>query len=185
MAVSRTKRKSQHKNKNRAVIRSQLETAAELVTGYVKEWTRQEADRLLKTENTPLIVPTKTGWKIGRFEIVSKPQGYWTVLDHNKENPHDFSEKRSAILYSISIQTRRFNLARDIVIKDGYYAKLNTDHIYYEHCIRRAVKRGDMFTADSLRARSDDTKHKLEVAKNDLQKTLNQAKYIKIWDNLK
>ncbi len=182
MAVSHTKRKSQ--NKKKAVTSSQVEKVADLVTGYVKHWTRQEADRLLKTENTPLIVPTKTGWKIGRYEIITQSQGYWTVVDANKENPIDFAEKRSAILYCISHQTRRYSLAHDVLLKDQQYAKLNTDFIYYEYCIRRALKRGDMFSVDSLRARSDDTKHKLELAKNDLQKTLNQAKYIKIWDNL-
>jgi hypothetical protein len=182
MAGSRTKRK--YPNKNKAVIKSQLETAADLVSGYIKHWTRQEADRLLKTENTPLIVPTKTGWKVGRYEIITQSQGYWTVVDSNKENPLDFAEKRSAILYCISHQTRRYSLAHDVLLKDQQYAKLYTDHIYYEHCIRRALKRNDMFTVDALRARSDDTKHKLELAKNDLQKTLNQAKYIKIWDNL-
>lgn len=182
MAVSHTKRKSQ--NKKRAAVRAQIETAADLVSGYVKHWTRQEADRLLKTESTPLIVPTKTGWKIGRYEIVTQTQGYWTVFDSNKEHPLDFAEKRSAILYCISHQTRRYSLAQDVLLKDQHYAKLNTDYIYYEHCIRRASKRGDMFAVDALRARSDDTKHKLETARNDLQKTLNQAKYIKIWDTL-
>lgn len=182
MARSHTKRKYQ--NKNKAVIKSQLETAADLVTDYVKQWTRQEANRLLKTENTPLIVPTKTGWKIGRYEIITQSQGYWTVVDGNKEHPLDFAEKRSALLYCISHQTRRYSLAQDVLLKDQQYAKLNTDYTYYEYCIRRALKRNDMFSVDALRARSDDTKHKLELAKNDLQKTLNQAKYIKIWDNL-
>jgi hypothetical protein len=184
MAVSRTRKKFPNKKKA-PVTSQQMEKATDIVSGYVKHWAKEEANRLLKTENTPIIVPTKTGYKVGKFTLTRQPADYWIVTDINNEHPIAFAEKRAAVLYCINYQLRKFTTAQDILLKDQSFAKLNTDYMYYEHCIRQAVKRGDMFAVDVLKARSIDTKSKLEYARNELEKSLNQAKYIKIWDNQK
>jgi hypothetical protein len=184
MAASHTPKKFQNKKK-KPVTAQQVNTVTDLVTGYVKHWAKEEAQRLLHTEKVPIIVPTKTGYKVGKFTLTKQPADYWVVTDINGERPIDFAEKQSAVLYCISYQLNKFTTAHDILTKDQAFAKLNTDYMYYEHCIRQAVKRQDMFTVDMLRARSHDTKCKLDYARNELQKSLNQAKYIKIWDNRK
>lgn len=184
MAASHTRKKFQNKKKS-PISSQEMERATDIVSGYVKHWAKEEANRLLKTEETPIIVPTKTGYKVGRFTVTKQPADFWTVTDVNNERPIDFAEKRSAVLYCVTYQLRKFTTAQSILLKDQTFAKLNTDYMYYEHCIRQAVKRGDMFAVDVLRARSADTKSKLDFARIELEKSLNQAKYIKIWDNRK
>jgi hypothetical protein len=181
MAVSHTPRKSQ--NKKKKVSPQQIDKVADLVSGYVKIWAKSEANRLLNTEQVPLIIPTKTGYKVGRFNVELHPGPCWIVTDYHGEKPLHFAEKRAAVLYCIHYQLRKFKQAEDVLLQDRTFAKLHNDFICYVHSIKMAVKRGDMFAVDVAIARRDETKHKLEVARNDLQKTLNQAKYIKIWDN--
>jgi hypothetical protein len=185
MAESHTRKKSTTSHKKRPYTVKQLNAVTDLVSDYLTQWTKEESRRLLHTESTPLIISVKNGYKVGRFNITVNPGQVWTVTDINNEKPIDFAEKRSAVLYCILYQTKNYIQAQNILIKDQTYSKLHTDFLYYEHCIRRAIKRGDMFVVDVTVARYGDTKHKLEVAKNDLQKTLNQAKYIKIWENRK
>lgn len=183
MAVSLTPKKSPNKKKKKGVTPQQINKVTDLVSGYVKHWAKAEATRLLNTENVPLIIPTQTGYKVGRFAVNLQTGPAWIVTDHHGEKPLYFAEKRAAVLYCIHHQMRKFKQAEDVLHQDQTFAKLHNDFICYEHSIKKAVKRGDMFAVDVAVARRDETKHKLELARNDLQKTLNQAKYIKIWDN--
>ena len=160
---------------------AQVETATELASELIKHWARDEANRILNIE--PVIVPFKGGYKVGKFTVTSQSLAHWIVTDQFGDTKLEFAEKRAAVLYCILYQLNKYNQAQDLYKQDKTYAKLHTDFVYYEHCIRRAVKRKDMFTVDVIIARREDTKCKLEVAKNDLQKTLTRAKYIKIWDN--
>lgn len=160
---------------------AQVETATELASELIKHWARDEANRILSAE--PVIVQFKGGYKVGKFTVTNQSLAHWIVTDQFGDKKIDFAEKRAAVLYCILFQLNKYNQAQNLLAQDQTYAKLHNDFIYYEHCIRRAAKRKDMFTVDVTVARREDTKHKLEIAKNDLQKTLTRAKYIKIWDN--
>lgn len=179
MVASRTRKKSKIKATPDQLATA--EAAVNIASEFVKLWIKEESKKILSYD--PVIIPTKTGYRVGKFNVAMIATQHWQVTDQFNEHPLSFSEKRSAVLYCILYQLNRYNKAQDVLQLDQAYSKLYTDFVYYEHCIRKALKRSDMFTVDVTVARRDETKHKLEIAKNDLQKTLSQAKYIKIWDN--
>lgn len=180
MAASRTKRKL---STEQQLAASTLEVAAEIASQYIKEWTQQEARRLLKTQ--PLIVPTSWGYQVGRFKVKKLKHGHWIVQTEYNELISTFTGRRSAILYSVLHQIGRYHKAKEILHCDSAVSKLEADLAHYTHSIKRATERNDYITVDVVSARYYDTQHKLSQAQNDLEKSLNQAKYVKVWEKHK
>ena len=180
MAASRTKRKL---NAEQQVAASTLEVAADIASQYIKEWAQQEARKLLKTQ--PLIVPASWGYQVGRFKVSRLRSGQWSVQNEYNELINNFTSRRSAILYSVLYQIGRFAASKEILQCDQTVGKLEADMAHYAHSIKRATERNDYVTVDVVSARYYDTQHKLSQARNDLEKSLNQAKYVKVWEKHK
>jgi hypothetical protein len=67
---------------------------------------------------------------------------------------------------------------------DTAVSKLEMDQEYYQHTIRLNLKKQNYFKADLANFRYLDCKIKLQVAKTELQKTINTAKYLKVQEQL-
>lgn len=175
MAKSRTRK---NPITNGQVVEAMV--AVDLAAQYVKTWTKNETRKLIKSE--PLIIPTKDGWQVGKHSVKQATAG-WQLLNDFNETVDTFSCKQSAVTYSLLFQTGRLNQAQKLLRNDTKLSKLTQDKIYYVHHRNRAIKRDDMFTVDVLDARITDNCILLDLAKIDLEKTLNQAKYLKgIWE---
>ena len=154
--------------------------AIDLAAEYVRKWTKTETRKLIKSE--PLLIPTKWGLQVGKYAIKSE-DNLWRVYNDFNENHFSFSSKRSATVFCLLSQTGRYNQAQNLYNQDTKVSKLVQDKTNYSHSKNRALKRKDMFAVDVLTARLTDTDILLNLAKIDLEKTLNQAKYLKgIWE---
>lgn len=157
-----------------------LKTASEIVTAYVKRWSKDEIQRLIKNNELPLI-PLKDGLQVGRQKIKLVAQN-WTLFNDYNEPLQNFTTKKSAALYSLLTQSRRYKSADEILGKDQKVSKLESDFQHYESMMRRAAKRKDYVTIDIIASRYYDAKIVLDLARNDLEKTLRMNKYLKVWE---
>jgi hypothetical protein len=154
--------------------------AVEAATEYVKSWTKTEAKKLLKSD--PIIITAKWGLQVGKYKIKFENL-VWNVYNEFDEVDNSFTSKKSATVYSLLTHTGRHNQARNLWLQDMKLSKLEQDKINYTYNKTHAIKRKDMFTVDVITARLTDNAIMLENAKIDLEKTLNQAKYLKgIWE---
>ncbi len=157
-----------------------LETAADIVSQYLKQWTKNEIRRLIHADTIPLI-PVGNSLQVGRHRV--KPRNkQWELCNDFSEVMESFTNKKSAVIYSILHQTHRFKSAEEILAKDKKLSKLETDFQHYDYSMRKAVARKDYMHIDVIASRYYDTKTVLEEARNDLEKTLRMNKYLKVWE---
>lgn len=175
MAKSRIKRKAVNKPQLTEVI-----AATEATSLYIGVWAKQEAERLLKKE--PIIIPTKNGFHVGKF-TVKNANHTWHVYNVWDEFVNAFSSKQSAVSWCILEHIGRIIQSRKLMDQDAKVSKYTQDQTNYYHSKQQAIKRGDYFAVDLSEARLAKVQSMLEDAKNDLEKTLNSAKYLKgIWE---
>lgn len=165
--------------------RKQIEQAADLTTRYLKEWTDRELQNLVINEKLPVCLPIgNRGFLIGRYKMLQINKDCWRVIDNNDEHLHDFGRKLSAVFYCLTTQLNKLNLAREILVADTKVSKLEVDQDYYTHSLRINLKKQDYFRADLAEMRYMQTKQQLSFAIEELEKTINIAKYLKVQERL-
>lgn len=183
MAKSRTVKKSKIKQQAENQVKAEMvETAANIVTAYVKSWAKDEVARIIYQEHVPLIVPVKNGVQVGRYRVTKNAHEMWLLANEFGETIELFVDKRSAVLYSILYQLKRYKSADTVLARDRKLSKVQADYQHYQHSMQRAIKRKDYPTIDVLAARYYDTQYLLAEAKNELEKTLRLNKYLKVWE---
>lgn len=174
MAKPRTKRKLSKSDLQEVVQKTE---AASLFIGV---WTKQETTRLLKSE--PIIIPTSWGFRIGKFSV-KQSKLYWVVTNDWGEHINSFTSKKSAVYWCILQSSGRLNQSQTLLEQDFRLGKYSQDQIIYLHHKQRAASKGDYFTVDVCNARLAANESLLGDAKEQLEKTLTSAKYLKgIWD---
>jgi hypothetical protein len=173
MAKSYTKRKTSPTVRDMAIV-------TDAASRYVHEWTRNETKSLLRTEL--LIIPADWGFQVGRYAVKSVDTA-WDVYDAFNVQIGTFTNKRSAITWCLLYQTQKYKQSQRLLEQDSRLNKLTQDQTRYFYSKQRALSRKDMFAVDLYTARILKNMRPLEEARNDLEKTLNSAKYNKgIWD---
>jgi hypothetical protein len=164
---------------------SQVEQAARATTEYLKAWTDRELQHLVQDEKIPVCLPIgDRGFLIGRYQMHSMGKHTWRVLDNNQEFVHDFSRKLSAVFYCLTTQLNKLNLARSILTADTAVGKLELDQDYYMYSIKNYTKKQDFFRVDLAKLRYIQAEHELVFANQELEKTINTAKYLKVQERL-
>lgn len=149
---------------------------------FLGEWTEHQVHALAINNKTPYIWPLgKSGYAIGNRRIMSD-HGYWQLQDTYHEKIHVFDDKLSAVFYSLCEQKGYTKLSESILLADSEVLKLKNDVIHYEASMDRAIKNKKSDSISIWQARLFDAKLKLKTARNQLQKSLTSAKYIKYWE---
>ena len=168
------------KKKMPIIAPKNVEAIAELAQQYVQHWTRTEAQKLVKHEL--LILPTKWGMQVGKHAVKNVGKT-WHVYNPFDELIDAFTSKQSAVTYCILEQTNRINMAAELRSQDTKLSKLLQDQNNYATRRVKAVKAVDTVRTDIIDARLSETASLLELAKENLEKTLIKAKYLKgIWE---
>lgn len=168
MVKSRTKRKSSDINVK------DVQNLAELASQYVRHWTKEQAQSIAKHEL--VIIPATWGYQVGKYSVREHNQT-WDVRNVFNESIKYFTSKRSAITWCILEQSNLLNTSNKLLAQDTKLSKLIQDAANYNYTKQAAIKKRDLFTVDVLNARLAETSVLLESAKNELEKTLNSAKY--------
>jgi len=151
-----------------------------MASKYVSSWTKTEAQKLIKSEL--VIIPAKWGYQVGKYSVKNQTNS-WFVYNEWNELIKEFSSKKSAVYWCVLAHTGRLTTSQTLLVQDTRLSKYIQDQINYQHSKQKAVSNGDYFAVDVCNARLAMLQSKLEYAKNDLEKTLNSAKYLKgIWE---
>lgn len=158
----------------------EIDHIATAASVYILGWAKKESQRLQKHEL--IITETKSGYLIGK-QTITQLGTQWKVTNPFNDVIGIFTSKRSAITWTLLYETNRVRLASTLVVQDSRVNKLQQDLLTYTVKRQRAVKARDYFKVDLLDARSANVRAELTHAQDDLQKTLNSAKYLKgIWE---
>ena len=158
-----------------------IEQVTDIAAQYVKEWASDRARTLLSQDSSPLIIPTNNGFHVGRYLVITK-KGTWAVYRNKVDFVDSFYYKKSALAYAVYEHLRQYHKSREIASMDHAVSKLELDLRNYLHRLQKASKSRDITKILILEARITETKLLLDSRKNQLEKTLNSAKYMKIWD---
>ena len=86
------------------------------------------------------------------------------------------------MFYVLCDVTKRYNLARNLHVADERVNRLRNDVVHYEASVKRARNSKKFDNLDIWKARLQESNTQLQYANQELQKTLNSAKYIKYWE---
>jgi len=187
MVASSTRKKSakkQNKQKDFSgieVTKDQAEQIISYTTDYISRWTQRELSKI-RINNLPACWPLAGGgYIIGRDRIVPE-QGCWRRYNQFNEGSHIFAEKQAAIFYSLLNQVGYGTTADSLLKYDGEVRRLENNLVHYEYSLENAIKNKDCFKIGVYGARFDDARIFLNVAREQLQKIIKSAKYLKVWD---
>jgi hypothetical protein len=176
---------SSTKRNKKTLADQRIDFAADVTTQYLKYWTDKELKRLTIDENLPVCLPLgNRGFLIGSYKVLSVGQHCWRVLDRNDELVHDFGRKLSAVFYCLTTQANKLNLARDIMTTDARVSRLEIDQDNYANSRKLNLKKKDYFRADLANMRYINNRYQLHYANEELEKTINTAKYLKVQERL-
>lgn len=178
MAKSHIQKKSAKRPKTKS---SNIEQASTIATDYLKEWTRKELGKL-HSERNPVCIPTKSGYKIGLYNLYINPNKTCNLSDPNSELVHTFDNKVNAVLYTIYTIKRRYYVADQIISLDKEINKNYVDTLTLRRGIELALAVKDYNKVDIKQARLEIAQKKLELAREQLSKIHKTAKYNKVWE---
>lgn len=158
-----------------------LKAAIAATAAYLNQWTEHQVSSLSVKDKMPYIFPLgDLGFIIGHYRVLNH-KGYWQVRSADTL-VHTFTEKLSAIFYVLCELTKRYKLSGNLKSNDEIVSKLRNDIAHYEASVKRAKVNKDYVSADIWKARLHDATIRLQVANEELRKSLNTAKYIKYWE---
>jgi hypothetical protein len=173
---------SKKQRKQKAYDLAQQQVAEEVVSAYLSWWAGQEVQRLIN-KGTLLVIPADsgTGYRIGHFKTTKEGE-WWRVISDRHSTELQFSSKISAVFYCLFECKNLLHKSQELLSHDTMVRQLDNDSRLYRHKYKRACELKNSFAQDLWLARSSDVNPRLTAAQEELQKLINSAKYIKIWD---
>ena len=151
---------------------------------YLRNWTREELVSFVSASTngrtTPLIAQiNKNSYIVGNYAIAKTGPSNWKVIYKYSDSEYHFSNKLSAVLFSVYQQTGQINSADTVLLRDENVSRLSIKAEHYLHRYKQAVKKKNIHKIDLFLIRYQETMLKLDASKRLLEKTLKSAKYIK------
>lgn len=150
------------------------------IINQVKEFTYSELYEIITTSKDPLVYAVSdTEYVLSRY-IVVKTNDVWRVMTHLGDVDHDFHNKNSAILYALMLMHNKINLSEKIARADTDVLHSKTEMDLYRIKLTAAGKGTDAFKQELFAAKFSNSRFKYIKAREDLEKTLRMAKYLKL-----
>lgn len=149
---------------------------------HVNQWAKQELNYVRYALDYPVVVPVNKNWVIGKFYVKNIGPHRYHVSADGKEI-HTFYSKQAAIFYAVFTKVKCYKTADTLLEKDQLTAKLFDEFERYGKKLVNS-KKADNFKYQLWQTRYLESKSRLAVAKEDLEKKLISAKYNKIWDKI-
>jgi len=150
---------------------------------YFKNWSEDELSALIakqtRSNQMPFIAPIgHSGYVVGNY-AVKLVNDWWEVHYRFSDTVHIFTSKMAAICYAICNQTGKDSKADIILKNDAEVSKLTIKSENFYFRFKQAQKKKDQQKIDLFLVRYQESASKLTLAKSNLEKSLNSAKYIK------
>jgi hypothetical protein len=147
----------------------------------IKRFTDKELGSLLNNGNNglPLCYQVGTDVLVGNYKVTKIHEKTWRVSEHNSQL-FDFFSRKDAIFYCIALHKKQHQLAKDIKDSDELLSRLEFEAILYRHRYKQAQSKNDVWGEEFYTARYTETMNKVALAKKEIKKSLEIAKYIKL-----
>lgn len=153
-----------------------------LAINKINDWAANQFDEIRYKSNYPVCIQTApTQWIVGFYEL-NKLGEHRFQLTLNGESVHTFYSKQSAIFYAVFNSQGYYKTGDNILNHDSQVLKFSDDVDLFRF---RLYKRNlDSFKYDLYVNRLSEAETKLKYAREELTKTIQTAKYMKVWDNI-
>ena len=160
------------------------EKLVSLAMAKVDAWTIKELVNLGHNLDYPIClqVSDKEYW-VGTHKIFHAGPNHWRV-EHNDKLVHDFYNQQAAVFYAVYYKCKLYKIADTLLMCDQAVAKSFTEHKIYSSKLADKTKKIDEFKHQLWTTKLEKAQAELEQAKKDLKKSLDLAKYNKIWSTL-
>jgi len=150
----------------------------------VDTWARKELNQIRHRGDVPFCIPlTPTSWAVGSYEIHLKGPASYQVFRDNKLI-HNFYSKQAAVFYTVFAKLHYYNMADKLLSRDQKVGKFYDDMQFYKKKIGQEKIIKDNFKYQLYNSRHEEAKNLYNLSLSELEKTLNLAKYYKIWDKI-
>lgn len=155
----------------------------DLAVTKISQWAKTEINYIRHALDYPVVVPINNShWVIGNYHIKNLGQHRYKVSIFNKEI-HTFYSKKAAVFYVVLTKLHYYKTADGIIEEDKLAAKYHDEFELYSSKLLNN-KKAEGFKIQLWQTRYLESKSRLSMAKTELEKRLNSAKYMKIWDNI-
>jgi hypothetical protein len=154
----------------------------DLAIHKIENWTESHLINLRKSKDFPLCFPiSNIRWIVGLFTIEKKDDKCWEVIKDNRLI-HEFYSRQSAFFYTIFDSTRYYSISQNLLNSDRNCAKYSNEIDLFSS--KLMTKNLSKDRREFLIIRLTNAKIEFEKARNELKKSLNRAKYHKLWDRM-
>lgn len=148
----------------------------------LNSWATNEITNLNYKIKSPICVPlTKNSWLVGNYKIVYTNKKRYSIITDDQV-VHSFKNKQAAFFYALLDKCRKYDLSREIMHSDDLCSRLEEEKQIFERNLVKYRKQKNFFKEQLLEARLSEVNLKLKQANQDLEKNLNSAKYVKVWE---
>lgn len=168
-----------------SIIKEELGKAIiNLAVRDIKSWARKELNVLRQQTTYPVILSTD-GKKIiiGNYTIEIVNDNCNTVI-YDSHKIHTFYSKKAALLYCLHEKLGQLNKSLEILSIDKKVSQVYYDLAFYSAKLINKTSKLDTFKKQLYYSRYFEAKIKYQNYKRELEKTIANAKYIKIWDKI-
>lgn len=153
-----------------------------LAVHKVEDWARKEFNSIRHHSKLPVFLElNEKTWAIGTYELEQLGAHKWRVTRDDKL-VHIFYNKQAAVYYTVLSKLRYFKTADSLLVQDSKVGKYCTDFEFYS--TRLKSTKIDNFRYQLFLSKYLEAKSKFDLSRLELEKTLQNAKYNKIWDNI-
>jgi hypothetical protein len=150
------------------------------IINQIKEFTYSQLYEIITKSKDPLVYAVSdTEYVLSRY-IVVKTNDVWRVMTHLGDIDHDFHNKNSAIIYAIMLMQNKINLSEKIAKADTEVLYSKNEMDLYRAKLTAASKGQDAFKQELYAAKFSNSRVRYINAREDLEKTLRTAKYLKL-----
>lgn len=185
MAKSPTRKKSRVKRTLPPEQLAEVEQGVKQAVKYVNDWKKRELFQMaanVKKGTIPICIPvSKTSYVVGQYGIV-KDGTTWAAVNSVDNVKNNFSRRASALVYTLCDQTGHKKLAKSILQHDTNVIKITEELESYTYKKDRASRKQDYWRVDHFYIMAASAEFRLSEAKHQLEKSIQLAKYFKIWD---
>ena len=153
-------------------------TPSEFDLEKIRRFTAQELARLNSGE-LPFCYQIGNDILVGKNKVVKVDETCWSVWQ-DATHIFDFFTRKDAIFYCIAVHKKQYNLAESIKNNDSLLGKLEFEATLYRRRYKQANKNCDEWGSDYYSNKYTEIMHRIALTKQELKKSLNLAKYIKL-----
>jgi hypothetical protein len=149
----------------------------------VDSWTVKELVNIGHNTEYPICLQiSQNEYWVGTHKIFHIGPNHWRV-EHNDKLVHEFYSQQAAIFYAVYYKCKLYKSADALLWSDQAVVKSDTEVKLYSSKLANN-KKVDEFKYQLWVTMLDKARSELELARKDLKKNLDLAKYNKIWEKI-